>query len=340
MNRHLKTAILALCATIFVVANLFAQAGGKQPKAVAVEPIMDAGVVPKGEKISHDFVIRNEGDAPLEITQVKPACGCTVVDFDKTIAPGKTGKVNSVVDTATFSGAIAKGVTVFTNDPATPRLELTVRAKVEPHIAVKPGYARYLTVQGEEKSGTIAQNLWTSDGSPMDVVKVESPYEFLKVSFREATQEERIPEAQGKQWRVEMTLDNNAPVGALAEHVTVHTNHAKQKLVTIPVSGFVRPVITVTPQVADFGTIELKEPLNRALNVRSFSTEPIKVTGVEENVKGIDVKLEPVEDGREYQVRLTLNPEIGKGDFNGKLMIRTDSPKKPLIEVELKGTVI
>lgn len=340
MNRHLKTAILALCATIFIVATLFAEDAGKKPKVVVAEPVMDAGVVPKGEKVAHDFVIRNEGDAPLEITQVKPACGCTVVDFDKTIAPGQSGKVHSVVDTVTFTGAIAKGVTVFTNDPDTPRLELTIRAKVEPYITAKPGYARYITVQGEEKSGTIVQNLWATDGSAMDIVKIDSPYPFLKVSFREATQAERLTEAQGKQWRIEMTLDNNAPVGALAEHLTIHTNHPKQKLATIPVSGFVRPVITVTPQVADFGTIELKEPLNRALNVRAFSTEPIKVTSLEEDIKGLDVKLEPVQEGREYQVRVTLNPEIGKGDFKGKLTIHTDSPKKPTIEVELKGTVI
>lgn len=340
MNRHLKTAILALCATISVVATLFAEDAGKKPKAVVAEPVMDAGVVPKGEKIAHDFVIRNEGDAPLEITQVKPACGCTVVDFDKTIAPGQTGKVHSVVDTVTFTGAIAKGVTVFTNDPDTPRLELTVRAKVEPYITAKPGYARYITVQGEEKTGTIVQNLWATDGAPMDVVKIDSPYDFLKISFREATEAERIPEAQGKQWRIEMTLDNNAPVGALAEHVTVHTNHPKQKLATIPVSGFVRPVIAVTPTVADFGTVELKEPLNRAINVRAFSTEPIKVTSVEENIKGLDVRLEPVTEGREYQVQLTLNPEVGKGDFKGKLTIHTDSPKRPVIEVELKATVI
>ncbi|MFP5289067.1 MAG: DUF1573 domain-containing protein, partial [Thermoanaerobaculia bacterium] len=121
MKHGLKTAILALSAVLLVAATLFA--AGK-PKAVAVEPIKDVGNVAKGEKIAHDFILRNDGDAPLEITQVHPACGCTVVEFDKTIAPGKTGKVHAVVDTSTFNGAIAKGVTVFTNDTDTPQIEL------------------------------------------------------------------------------------------------------------------------------------------------------------------------------------------------------------------------
>ena len=339
MNRHVKSAILALCAVLFVATTLLAQAG--KPKAVPVEPIKDVGVVPKGEKVVHDFLIRNDGDAPLQITDVRPACGCTVVDYDRTIAPGQTGKVHAEVDTATFNGAVAKNVAVFTNDTDHAMLELTVRAKVEPYISVKPGYARYIVVQNEVQTGTIVQTLWAPDGTPFDVVGVESPFPFLKTSFREATPEERVPDVKGKQWRVEMTLANDqAPVGALADHVRVTTTHPKQKLVAIPVSGFVRPVLAVTPPTADFGTVELREPLNRALNVRNFATEPIKITGVEGNLPGIKAMVEPLQEGREYTVRVTLSPGMAKGPFDGKLMIKTDSPKTPVIEVDLHGTVI
>lgn len=339
MNRHFRTVILALGCAILVAASLFAQAAG-QPKAVAAEPIKDVGVVAKGEKATHDFVLRNEGSVPLQITDVKASCGCTVADYDKTIAPGQTGKVRVAIDTATFNGPIAKGVTVFTNDPAAPQMELTIRAKVEPFISVKPGYARYIVVQGETQEGKISQTLWAPDGASFDVVKVESPYPHLKTSFREARPEERIADAPGKQWKVEMQLSNSSPVGPLSDSVQVHTNHPKQKLVQIPVSGFVRPTISVTPSVADFGQIELKEPLRKAINIKAFSTENVKVTGVQENIAGLDTQLEALEEGREYQVRVILKPEMVKGPFNGKLTILTDSPRMPKIEVELKGTVI
>jgi hypothetical protein len=339
------TAILALCATLLVAmiaigASPALAADASRPKAVVPEPVKDVGSVAKGEKITHDFVIRNEGTAPLEINEVRASCGCTVAEFDKTVAPQGTGKVHVVIDSTTFAGPIAKGVTVFTNDADNPQIELTVKASVQPAISVKPGYARYIIVQGEEKEGTIEQTLWAADGAPMNIVKVESPFPYLKVSFREAKPGEQAPEGKGKQWRVQMTLDRSAPVGALADFVRVTTDHPKQKLVEIPISGFVRPVIAVTPPLADFGQIELKEPFKRALVVRAYSSEPIKVTGVEGNLKGVVAQLEPVTEGREYQIRVTLNPELGKGPFNGKLTIHTDSPKKPLLEVELKGTVI
>jgi hypothetical protein len=338
MKHPVKAAIVALCAVPVLAATLLAQTAAK-PKAVPLEPIKDVGTIAKGEKIVHDFLLKNEGNAPLEVTGVRPACGCTVAEFDKTIAPGQTGKVHAVIDTATFNGPIAKGVTVTTNDTENPQIELTVRAKVEPYINVKPGYARYMTVQGEGKQGNIAQTLWAPDGTPFDIVKVDSPLSGLKLSFREATEAERQGEAKGKQWRVEMLLANDAPVGPIADYVTVTTNHPKQKVVQIPVSGFVRPIIAVTPPIADFGQIEVKEPLRKALNLRNFATEAIKVTGVEENLPGVDAQLEPLEDGREYQVRLTLKPDV-KGPFAGKLMVKTDSPKTPVIEVEIKGTVL
>jgi hypothetical protein len=338
MKRHSVTAILALCAILLVAAFALADAG--KPKAVAAEPIKDMGVVPKGEKVTHDFLIRNDGNAPLEITEVRPACGCTVADFDKKIAPGQSGKVHVVVDTETFSGAIAKGVTAFTNDTETPQIELTIRAEVQPVIAVDPGYARYIIVQGEPKEGKIEQTLWASDGAPMAVTKVDSPYPFLKVDFHESKPDELLPEGKGKQWKIVMRLDRDAPVGALADYVRVTTTHAKQKMVEIPISGFVRPVVAVTPPTADFGSLELKEPFKRTFVVRAFSTEPIKVTSVEGTLKGMDTQLQAVQEGREYQIHVTLKPGMAKGPFSGKLTIHTDSPKKPLLEVEVKGTVV
>ena len=65
------------------------------------------------------------------------------------------------------------------------------------------------------------------------------------------------------------------------------------------------------------------------------------MTSIDPNLpKGIETKLETLEEGRDYQVRVVLSPEIGKGPFHGKLTLHTDSPKIPIIEVEFKGIVI
>ena len=340
MNRHRKTVNLALCCVLLAAATLLAQGATGKPKAVAVEPIKDVGFVAKGDLATHEFVIRNDGDAPLEVREVRAACGCTVVDYDKVIAPGKTGKVQVTLDTASFNGPVAKSVTVYTSDPDTPTMELTVRTDVGQFIKMKPGYARFIMVQGE-KEGKIVQTLWTPDKSPIEVVKVESPYPFLNVRFWEAKPEERLEEsADQQQWKVELQIASDAPVGALTEPIKVHTNHPKQKLMQIPVSGFVRPVLAVTPPVVDVGQVDGKQPVRFSLNVRNFATEPIKVTGIAGDLQGIDAKIEPLQEGREYRVQVTFQPEARKGPVNGKLTLTTDSQKVPRIEVQLKGTVI
>ena len=66
-SRHLL--FLSLALSLAVAA--FAQSGG--PRAMPIEPIKDFDIVPKGDVIQHEFVIKNEGDAPLEITDVNNA---------------------------------------------------------------------------------------------------------------------------------------------------------------------------------------------------------------------------------------------------------------------------
>src|SRR3972149_9991386 len=81
---------------------------GPRPVIDIAEKIKDFGTVAKGEKIRAIFEVRNTGKAPLEVTQVRPTCGCTVASFDRTIPPGGTGKITAELDTTGFSGPGSK----------------------------------------------------------------------------------------------------------------------------------------------------------------------------------------------------------------------------------------
>ncbi|HEX5758935.1 MAG TPA: DUF1573 domain-containing protein [Thermoanaerobaculia bacterium] len=329
-------------AAVFLIAApaVFAAA----PKAVAVEPVKDVGTVAKGDKVLHEFVIKNDGDAPLEITEVQAACGCTATSYDRTIAPGKTGVVRAELDTISFNGGIAKAVTAYTNDPVTPRIELTIKAKVEPLLAARPGYARFIK-QGPDGIGHVEQIVWSPKGEAFEVTKVESPYPFLKVTYHPATAEERreVNAASGG-YVFDFALDYAAaPVGAIADHVLIHTTHARQKVVPIPVSGFVRPAVAVTPAVIDFGDLQVTGPVRATVHVQGFlEGTDFTVTRVEGDVTGMEANVEPVANavGREFNVRLLLDPKMPKGAFNGTLKLFTNHPKKPVVEVPIKGRIL
>ncbi|TNF72802.1 MAG: DUF1573 domain-containing protein, partial [Acidobacteria bacterium] len=82
MKNQATTTVLMLVALAVGLGGLTAdRADAAEPRAVVPETIKDFGTVQRGDRLAHRFVIRNDGDAILEITEVKPACGCTVAEF-------------------------------------------------------------------------------------------------------------------------------------------------------------------------------------------------------------------------------------------------------------------
>lgn len=341
-RRILASGFLSLL-LLAVTGVVIAEGAAKQPKAVPVEPEKDFSTVPKGDTIVHQFLIRNEGDVPLEITDVHPACGCTVAEYDQQVAPGKAGKINVKLDTSSFTGPISKSVAVFTNDPDNPKIQLVMKAEVQPFITLLPGYARFSYVQGEAV-GTIKQTLWAEDGYPIKVLSVKAPYDHLKVSHRPAKEGELHEKAEGKpQWLVDITLDAESPIGALRDYVEVVIDHPKQKTAQIPISGFVRPRQHVTPEQVDFGTLEgAALPLKRVLAFTNFITAGIELTKIETGHFALDASVVETgrKDGHRFKVVLEVLSEMPAGDFSTVVKIHTTDGQNPLIEIPVNGKII
>lgn len=91
--------------------------------SVASAPMMsfttdsyDFGKIKDGEKVVYDFEFKNTGNTPLIIKDATATCGCTVPDFPKEpIAPGASGKINVVFDSAGKTGLQDKVITITAN---------------------------------------------------------------------------------------------------------------------------------------------------------------------------------------------------------------------------------
>ncbi len=181
----------------------------KAPRLTIIEPIKDYGVIPKGEMLDWSFVVKNTGDADLEIIAAKPGCGCTVADFDKVIKPGQTGKVNAHVDTTNFSGPVSKTIELETNDPSVPSSQLTIEAVVKPYVEAYPaGFVRYMLLQGEASTQSVV--LYSEEEKPFDIVKVETPADWIKASYAKITDPAQMVPGVGRagqnQYRVDITV--------------------------------------------------------------------------------------------------------------------------------------
>jgi len=338
LSRLVAVAAAALL-PVGVAAPALAQ-GAAAPKAVLVEDKKDAGTVAKGELIKHAFVLKNTGAADLLITDVKPACGCTVSEYDKVIKPGAEGKIALTIETKQFTGPIVKTALVLTNDPTMPQMTLHISAVVKPYVETAPyGFFRIQALTGES---AVSEMILGSDDPAFAPSKIEVPYKFLKTTLAEATEKERVAGKGAKQYKLTLSNAPDAPEGLLGGYVKLQTGVKQQPELELAISGYIKPTIQVTPGAITFGNFDPKgEPVRR--NVMVIDNMPQRqdfaVTKAETTVPGISAAVVPIDKGR-IRVDLVVDEKIKKGVFEGELKIRTTDKARADVKVPIRGVVL
>lgn len=212
---------------------------GPQPKASIAEVTFNAGDVPKGDVISHDFVVKNGGTADLMILNVKPQCGCTVPDWTKIVPPGGTGKISLKVDTATFKGPISKTATVQTSDPELASLRLTVNANVTTYVDVLPSdTVTFRLYRGEDKKQVVT--IHSNEAAELKISDVKVSGDGIKYALAKSSEGTNDHE-------LTLWMDPSTPIGAVNGSVTLKTSSPKKPEVLVNVRGQVLGQITVSP---------------------------------------------------------------------------------------------
>jgi hypothetical protein len=350
MSKRLFSMTLALVLAVTAIAQEKATKGAtdtaKAPRLTLVEPLKDFGTVPKGTKIDWAFEIKNTGTADLEIISAKPTCGCTVADFDKVIKPGQKGKVAAVVDTTGFAGPISKAVTLETNDPNTPNAQVTISAIVKPYVEAYPaGYVRFNMLQGDTEKQSVT--LYSEEEEPFEIVKVESPQEWIKVEPKKLTGTDVVPEIGRKgqsQYKLDITVGgDDARIGPLAEKIHIVTNSKHQPEYWVSVAGVVRPPYRVEPTGINFGEVAPNDSAaTRTISIRSNNLKApagFSVTKVESGVAGVTANVAPTDRPGEFSVTLQVAKDAKPGTLDGNVTIYTSDKAKPTVVVPVKGTI-
>ncbi|HUP50467.1 MAG TPA: DUF1573 domain-containing protein [Thermoanaerobaculia bacterium] len=338
--------------TILTLALLVALAGSAMaeteatasPRLTLVDPVKDFGTVAKGEKLTWSFTIKNTGTADLEILAARPACGCTVAEFDKVIKPGQTGKVVSVVDTASFNGPIAKSVALETNDPNAPVAQVTISADVKPYVDAHPAaFVRYNMLQGEVEAQTVT--LFSEESEPFEIVRVDTPHEWIKVDYKKV--DVPLPGVGRKgqdQYRFVFTVGGpDARIGAVAERVRIVTNSKHQPEFFVNVTGVIRPTVRIEPTALNFGEVApAGENATRSVFLKSLNLktpENFVVTRAESSLPGVKTAVKPTGIKGEYEVTLEVAKDAKTGNFKGDVKIYTNDSIYSVVTIPVTGTV-
>ncbi len=333
----LALAVVAVCA----MASTPVAFAADGPQMVVPEMIKDMGTVAQGDVVNVEFEIANEGNETLEIKAVRPTCGCTVADFDREVEPGKSGYIKAKLETRDFSGPISKSILVMTNDPVNPTVTIVIKTTVHPYVEILPrALIRFNAVQHEPMSQKITV-VGGQNESDFEVTGVKSSADFLAASVRPLSEGELLAGKSPKQWEVELSMKDDAPVGPVNAVLEIQTNHPKAKTVPVKVFGVIRALLHVTPSQVQFGSVAAKKQPGRNLivvNNRSGGAK-IEVQAASVNDAAFAAEVVTIEQGRRYQITVTVKPEATPGPRDAVLTIKTSDTEFPEVTVPVRANI-
>lgn len=105
---------------------------GPQPRILVSEEEWDFGKVIQGEKPTHIFIVKNEGEGDLIIEGVKESCACIEASISTNrIKPGESAELKVSYDTTDYVGKDEKHIHIYSNDPQEPDKWISLYVETE-----------------------------------------------------------------------------------------------------------------------------------------------------------------------------------------------------------------
>jgi|GEM_PF-814244 len=308
-------------------------AASEGPKAVFPEARFEFSAVMSGAVVEHDFIIKNEGSAPLVIQKVSMTTPLLVTRMPRVVAPGAQGTIHFKLDTANLVGKFDGAILVFLNDPASAQVVLTFAGHIVPAIELSPIPAFFVSGQ-RGRGGRAAIEIVNHQTEPLGIEKIEHPTERFTTEL--ATLE------RGQRYRLTLTLKPNGPGGRTMDTILIRTSSKRVPVLRVAANTYLYERVHTFPEVVDLGTWRVSDAGDAALTLMVYqeggSDFQAKLTT---DVPALSVKWErgPKED--RYQATITLNAEkIKVGLINGYIFIDTNDLEFPRVIVPVHGQFV
>lgn len=318
---------LFLCASVLLAAHPEALTTNGVPKITCDAPTFSFGEQDQDKEVTHTFSLKNEGTATLNISRVKPACGCTVATISsKVLGPGEVATVATRLSLKGRRGVQRKSITVESNDPKSPQYRLWITGTAVIEIGVEPSQVNFGQITGGDKPFKKEAKLISRNGDARIVEVVGTSKRFTA---------EKATDDNGNATKIVVTALPPFERGYWRDEFSVKTTHPNKPEIKLQVSAMVPEKIYVIPS-----TVILRgnhpKGLNRSILIRPGTVKKFKVLGVELPVEGVRVEVKPLGMGNHRIV--IYNMPVNRS-LNGKLIwILTDVPGKERISIPIRVT--
>lgn len=269
--------------------------GATQPRVEFAALSYNFGRVKQGEVVRHDFVFKNTGTAVLEITSVKPSCGCTTAaDWDRRVAPGRTGVIPLQFTSAGFSGPMSKTATVTSNDPRQPIIELEFKAAVWTPFTLTPAIAVFAVSGEADASETKVVRIVSHQEEPVTLSAVESGSPLFRTELTTV-----IP---GREFRLRITSVPPYPAASGSAPITVKTSSAEAPTLKVLAQWVVQRPVVIQPERLLLPAGPLPAAMSQVITVRTNGSHWLVLSEASVNVPGAEVRTEEVPGTKLFRV--------------------------------------
>lgn len=222
-----------------------------QPRVEVVgESDYDFGVMEKGETLSHTFVIKNMGDAPLTLGKERTTCKCTLSKLERnSIPPGETAEVTLEWTAKSFARQFRQTAVIRTNDPRHRLLSLDVHGRVIQPVRPQPQDIVFSSVSATEaRTAEVYVYNYRHEEFTLELARFARPEtaQHFDVQIEPLPEEIVAEEPDAKSGvRLSVTLQPGMPLGIFKQKIVLQPVPSDLPEVVIPVSGNVTGDISV-----------------------------------------------------------------------------------------------
>ena len=265
------------------------------PKIVFAEMTHDFGKVEAGQVVKYAYVFTNTGSATLEVTEVKPGCGCTTAgDWDKKVEPGKTGSIPVQFNTTGYGGMVTKFISVKCNDPAQPSPGLQLKGTVWKPIDVAPAFAMFQLPPDGQKRETKVIKITNNLDDPITITAPTNRYPAFEIELKTVT--------PGKEFELSVTVIPPVAEGTVSAPYTFTTSSQRMQTLNVVAYAQVQPLLSVVPAQITLPAGPLTGPFEARLNIQNNSTNSLVLSEPSLTLPGVDVQIKETTPGRQFAV--------------------------------------
>lgn len=300
---------------------------------IRLEPAaVDFGTLSQGAIRKVEITVHNDGTSPLEIRKVESDCGCTAPQLaDSLLSPGETATLRVELSTRSFSGQVVKHVFLQTNDPAAPQAALTLTAYVRVPLTCRPTAIDYGAVsRGTSVSDTIRIKVGRTETLAID--SLAFPTALVTTETGSRTEGDSLVQ------EVRVRLRPDAPAGPIHATAHIYTSHPAARELSIQLTGQVIGAFRIEPVQFSFG--QFRQGTARERSVRlTASGGPRRVLSATCTDPRLSIVVRTIEEGRTYEVLLSLPAAMPRGEVRAEVKIVTDDPGQREIVLPVTGLV-